>query len=329
MRIGTRIFLVILPGIVGVLTVTALAYWGELGRQVPEALLLIAVGATVLSMALAWRNARYVTRRIDRLAHEEAEVRRKVKEAGSEALRAAGLGEPSADELASVERLVTRLADAAVKAEREARERQDAADAKLRESGALIRATAADLAEKLDEVRLPLHILLENRFGDLNENQEEMLGAARDATDAASQTARRAITVLTAGDGALALRRDRIHAGELVDGIVRPLRTLADARRVRMAVDVAAPMPSLNGDRVRLQEAMHSLFFAAVTGARPDSDATLRASAADGVLQVVLRYAGPPIAGMPLLYGESLLRAHGGSVAAVAESVSVRIPLGA
>jgi hypothetical protein len=57
-------------------------------------------------------------------------------------------------------------------------------------------ALVATAAERMREVLLPLHILLENRFGDLNENQEEMLEAARrsaDAADAALRHARRVV----------------------------------------------------------------------------------------------------------------------------------------
>ncbi len=39
----------------------------------------------------------------------------------------------------------------------------------------------AALSARIDEIRLPLHVLAENHFGELNDNQEEMIRAARAA----------------------------------------------------------------------------------------------------------------------------------------------------
>lgn len=327
MRIGTRLWLAIAPGVIGVVTVAALGYWGEFGRQVPAAFVVIAAAATLLSIALAGWNIRYIVQRVDRLSHEAHEVRRRVVEAGFEALRNVGIGHGSPDELESLEGLVSHLAETAVAAERSARERERAAAARLHEAGALIRATAADLGGRLDEVRLPIHILLENRFGDLNENQEEMLGVARAATDTAAEGVRRAITVLAAEDGVLALRRDRIHGGELADGLVIRMRTAAEARHVRLEAVVEAPLPSLSGDRMQLQEALKALFVSAVMQATDGSSAALRVWGGDGSLRLTLRYVGASIAGMPVRYGEALVAAHDGAVSVLAGEVSVRLPV--
>ncbi len=43
------------------------------------------------------------------------------------------------------------------------------------------------MGRRLDEVRLPLHILLSSPFGELNENQEEMIGAAQAAAEVADE----------------------------------------------------------------------------------------------------------------------------------------------
>jgi signal transduction histidine kinase len=326
MKIGTRLWLAVAPGVVGVITVAALAYWGELGRQVPATVVVVAAAATALSIGLAWWTVRHVVRRIERLAQEAAEVRRRVVEAGFEALRSAGIADASPDELESLEGLVTRLAEMAVTAERSARAREAAAARRLRESGALLRGTAADLGAQLDEVRLPLHILLENRFGDLNENQEEMLGAARGATDALAESVRRTLTVLSARDGALSLRRDRIHAGELVDGLLVRLRTAADARGTRLEVQVDAPLPALDGDRVLLQEALEALFVSTLRQAT-GAAATFRAAVADAHLEITLVHSGSAVVGMPARFGESIVAAHAGTVAISTGTVVARLPL--
>ena len=66
---------------------------------------------------------------------------------------------------------------------REIAARLAAAEARAGELAALLDAVVTPLGQATSEAQLPLHILLENHFGDLNENQEEMLQAASDATD--------------------------------------------------------------------------------------------------------------------------------------------------
>ena len=65
MRIGPRLFLAVLPAVLGVVVVVALAYFGEYGRQAPAALVAIAAGATIVSLVVSWRNTRWLARRIN------------------------------------------------------------------------------------------------------------------------------------------------------------------------------------------------------------------------------------------------------------------------
>ncbi len=329
MRVGQRLFLAVIPAVLGVLTVAALAYWGEYGRQAPFAIVATAAAVSVISLAVAWYNTRYVAQRIERLAADAKAVRKTMAEAGVEAMRAAGLGEARPDELESIERLIERLAGSAVGAERAAREREAAAETRARQHDALLRDATATLARSLDEIRLPLHILLENRFGDLNENQEEMLGAARVAAEATDERLRAVTTAIAASDGSLTLRRDRIRGGELADGLLALLRVQALERDARLEADIAAPLPSLSGDRAYLQESLRSLFGAAMGGANTAKPVKLKVDSAEQKLRLLLEFEGAAVTGLPLLFGQSLIAAHGGEVRATAGSLSVTIPLGA
>src|SRR6185436_12187733 len=107
MRVGTRLYFAVLPAVLGVLTVAGLAYWGERGRQAPSTVIVIAVVASVASLVIAWRNARYVARRIAQLAH----ARR-----SPTVSERATLGDGSADELDDIEATVTHLDSAVVSA---------------------------------------------------------------------------------------------------------------------------------------------------------------------------------------------------------------------
>src|SRR6185295_18262010 len=99
----------------------------------------------------------------------------------------------SADEIDSIERTVDRLSGAMTVAEAGIREREAAATRRTDEYAALLAETSAAVARQLDEVRLPIHILLESSFGPLTESQEELLATARTATEAASVELKRLI----------------------------------------------------------------------------------------------------------------------------------------
>src|ERR1019366_483057 len=68
MKISQRLFLAVVPAILGVLSVAGLAYWGEFHRAAPEWVVVIAAVSALGSLVLAWQNTRYVARRIERLA---------------------------------------------------------------------------------------------------------------------------------------------------------------------------------------------------------------------------------------------------------------------
>src|ERR1700722_9532692 len=68
MRVGARLFLSLVPAILGVFTVAGLAYWGEYGRQAPHVLVITAVIASVASLIMTWMNTQYVAKRVQKLA---------------------------------------------------------------------------------------------------------------------------------------------------------------------------------------------------------------------------------------------------------------------
>ena len=47
MRVGQRLFVAVVPAVLGVCLVAALAYWGQYGRTAPAGLLVVALAASV------------------------------------------------------------------------------------------------------------------------------------------------------------------------------------------------------------------------------------------------------------------------------------------
>ena len=75
MTVSQRLYLAVVPAIVGVFAVAGLAYWGQYDRQAPHVLVIVGVIASVGSLIVAWRNTRYVATRVTRLAAAGAGTR--------------------------------------------------------------------------------------------------------------------------------------------------------------------------------------------------------------------------------------------------------------
>jgi len=254
MRIGRRLLLSLVPAILGLFVATGLAYWTASGREAPPLmwLIVVAVVAALTSLGLTWRSTRSVVRRIQRL---------------------------------------TRAGRAAVQAESRGSARVDAAERRASEYAALLASGITELQRQLDEVRLPLHILLDNRFGELNENQEEMLAAAGAAAEQADGRLRRLRTIVDLDRGAVPLRRDAVPAGDLVASLLPALNSDGEGAGVQVETDIAPALPRVVGDRARLQEACGLLLRDRIRSLPPGSHAVITAAqsgpGADGVQTVV------------------------------------------
>jgi signal transduction histidine kinase len=172
-----------------------------------------------------------------------------------------------------------------------------------------------------------LHILLENHFGELNENQEEMLGAARSAAEDADQAALRLRDIAQLDLGLLILRRDTVRLADLLATIIPSLSAAANQREVRLQTTIGPALPSFSGDRERLQEALALVLLDAVRRVPQGAIAQLSAEAVRGELHIV--FAG--VHGMSLPEDRALahriIRAHGGRIVDAGPAVSIVLPL--
>ncbi|MBV9880244.1 MAG: hypothetical protein JO180_07090 [Gemmatirosa sp.] len=179
--------------------------------------------------------------------------------------------------------------------------------------------------DRLDEVRLPLHILLDARFGELNENQEELLGAARDAADAIDGALRQLAEIADAARGALPVRREAVHVNDVVRAVL-PLAQAAAARRgARAAASLDPMLPRVSADRARLAEALALLAEGAA--AHADAGATLSIETgrdADGVWLSVAPAPRPDVPSAAAVLAASLVEAQRARIEWTAEGVRVR-----
>lgn len=298
MRVGQRLFLAVIPAILGVLAVAALAYWGELGRQVPASLVLIAIIAALGSLVLAWYNTRYVAHRIEDLA------RTRVSRASARLATVSNddtAGHPvRSDELDEIEEAVERLGHELRGQLTAERARAAGAEAKRTEYAGLLDEALTVLTNRLRDTQLPLHILLSSPFGSLNENQEEMLGAAQQATDAADVELRQIRKLLELDRGKLVVVPQRIG----VAAFLRPVIAVATARlasgRGQLVAEVPDTLPRLIVDPVLAQDALSALAVSAATAIPEGGNLELHAEEG-GAGIVRLRLTPSSITGSPSL----------------------------
>jgi signal transduction histidine kinase len=339
MTVGQRLFLSVVPAILGVCTVAGLAYWGQYERQVPHVLVITAVVASVASLGMTWMNARYLARRIQRLVTTipalgtGASTRVALRALGirdvADAVTGRAIATDKHDELDSIEQSVTHLSEAAVRAEETGAQRAATADRRLREYASLLAAATLALTKQLDEVRLPLHILLDNRFGDLNENQEEMLGAARAAAESADATVRRLREIVELDRGAVSLRRDAVPAGDLIASLLPGLNADCEEAGVRVTTDLAPALPRVTGDRARLQEACGMLLADRVRAMPSGSTVTITAapSAEGNAVQIDVTHQGTADdGGADAALARRLIAANGGQVQEAPGRTTITLP---
>ena len=176
----------------------------------------------------------------------------------------------------------------------------------------------------LDDVRLPLHILLENQFGELNDNQVELVGAARDAAEIAAARLRRARDLLTLQPAQL--RQEAIRPADLLASLVASLQSRGAARGVRVTADIAAPLPALRGDRIRLQEALSLVGAACVAATRDGSTLSITASADERELVVAFDGGAIEPAEIDTTWAAHVVAAHRGAFAVAASRAEIRLP---
>lgn len=93
------------------------------------------------------------------------------------------------------------------------------------------------MGRRLDQVRLPLHILHSSPFGELNENQEEMIGAAQAAAEVADEALSfiGRIVDLDAGRGRVSPEPVRVRdlLAPVLAAVTPPTSRMSSARLLR------------------------------------------------------------------------------------------------
>ena len=305
MKISSRLFLGMIPSAVGLFTVAGLAYWGQYAHTAPQLVVWAAGTATILSLAIAWWNARYVAQRVERLASRK--------------------GDEEVDELDVIEQRVESLGEAATAAKADAARAAEEAGRRNIEYATLLAEAATSASKQLAEARLSLHVLQDNHFGELNDNQEEMIGAAREATEAAEVELNHLREIADIDRGALALRRDLVKPGEIVSSLLPLYNAQAAKQGVRIMSELEPALPRVVGDRGRLQDALGLIFKDAVRYAVPGSTISVHAASAPASVTIIVNHGSPHSYTGDVALADRLIRAQGGSVTHREDSTTISL----
>jgi signal transduction histidine kinase len=306
MKISHRLFLGMIPSLVGLLTVAGLAYWGRYAHAAPELVVWAAGVATIVSLVVAWWNTSYVAQRVERLAF--------TRDGGEET-----------DELDVIEHRVELLGEAASTARADAARAAEDAGRRTIEYATLLAETATSASKQLAEARLSLHVLQDNHFGELNDNQEEMIGAAREATEAAEVELNHLRQIADLDRGALALRRDLVKPGEIIRSLQPLLNAQAAKHGVRIVVELEPALPRVVGDRGRLQDALGLILKDAVRYALPGASISVHAASEPSAVTIIVNHGSPHSYTGDVALADRLIRAQRGSVTHREDSTTITL----
>jgi signal transduction histidine kinase len=326
-KISHRLYLTVAPAIVAVLLLAGLMYWGQFAHAAPEVVIVFGILAVVTSLVLTWSNARFVARRIERIvAGFSSRGDHKPSLRGMASAIAPGKTSAPPDEIDEIESVVDRLSSAVAIAEVKSADRERLFEQRAQDYARLLASIADASAKRLEEVRLPLHILLENHFGDLNENQEEMLGAARAAAEAADadMLSLRQIAELDLGERLL--RQDRMKPSDIVDALRPMLIAAAESAGVTLELDIAPMLPAIIGDRALLQDALVTVLRETVAGASRDSQVRIELDRSGSMIRIAVAGDGAPPATVRWAAAIRVIQAHGGMVDRRSGTLEIELP---
>ena len=266
LSVGQRLTLGVAPALLAVILVVGLAYYGERGRAIPSLVLVSAAALALVSLVVTWLNTQYLARRIRRLA------------GGVDVAR--GSDQPTEDdELGRIELVVQKLGSALAAAEDARRDVIAQSDAKFQQQATTLAASIRDARAQLDELRLPLHILMDAPFGELNENQEELLVDARAAGAVMDMTLRRLTLIADADRDALPMLLERVAVNDVLRAVLPMLRAAAERQGARVEIDFDPMIPRVAADRARLAEAIALVGTEAATMTSDSRALTIKSSA--------------------------------------------------
>ena len=232
-----------------------------------------------------------------------------------------------ADELDTIEDSVHALHDEVKTAQSERSALEQAAAHRVDAMAALVEELTAQLVERMSEVQLPLHILLDSPFGELNENQEEMLQSAREAAEAADVRLRQVRKFLELERGAVKMQARGVGLAEFLRPALAIVEAHARKRAITVRSAVSPSAPRVLVDPAHAQEAVTLALGEAVERAAAGAEIDVEARESEQGT-VVIRVTGVTVdrTALPVRLAERLIAELGGSFANGTQELTIGLP---
>ncbi|HEU0051992.1 MAG TPA: hypothetical protein VFQ39_02400, partial [Longimicrobium sp.] len=173
---------------------------------------------------------------------------------------------------------------------------------------------------------LPLHILLSSPFGELNENQEEMIGAARAAADDADEALRFIGRVVELDAGRVTPRPERIRPRDLLAPVLAAVAPRLERAGAALETELPPLLPHLRVDPRLTREALSLVLDRLAARAKAGTRLRLAVEEAPGGLLIRIADASlHPGERFPL--AERLLRLQGGELRTATDAVEILLRL--
>lgn len=162
----------------------------------------------------------------------------------------------------------------------------------VEEKHRLIADASHELRTPLAAMRSELDVSLRN--DDLSADAREVLESTREEVDRMSRTVDNLLTLARVDEGRLELLKTRVNLHEGIEAAVRPLRPLADAKRLRLEVNGGSAW-EVEADPQRLHQALTSMIENAIKFVQPGGEVEITAWGDDDEIGVTVKDNGPGI----------------------------------
>jgi heavy metal sensor kinase len=162
----------------------------------------------------------------------------------------------------------------------------------VEEKHRLIADASHELRTPLAAMRSELDVSL--RTDDLSPEAREVLESTREEVDRMGRTVDNLLTLARVDEGRLELLKTRVNLHDGIEAAVRPLRPLADAKRLRLEVNGGRTW-EVEADPQRLHQALTSMIENAIKFVQPGGEVEVTTWGEDDEVGVTVRDNGPGI----------------------------------